>query len=256
MDKRIKNYLAIAIIISVLLIALSSVAYVKVYYKTTPVSSMRTFSVSGEGEVVAVPDVAKFSFGVVSEGGMDVVSIQEDNSTKINKTIEYLKVNGVEEKDIKTQNYNLSPRYEYEDCVYGVPCGRSAPKIIGYIVTQSISVKVRDFSKTGEILAGVVSEGANNVSGLSFEIDEPEELENEARDLAVKEAETKAKAIAKSAGFKVGRLVSINEGYSQPYYSQAVSFEATGKGIGGAVSSIEPGSQEVIVNISLVYEIR
>lgn len=256
MDIRVKNYLGWALILSVLIIAVSGIAYVKVYYKSIP--SMRTFSVSGEGEVVAVPDVAQFSFSLITQGGMDMTDLQEENSSKMNNAIDYLKSAGVDKKDIKTENYNLSPRYESDECpLYVSYCRPSLnPKIVGYTITQSVGVKIRDFSKVGEILAGIAKEGVNSVSGISFDIDEPEELQNEARKKAVDQAQAKAKDIAKVAGFKVGRLVSINESNWQIYKESSMA-----RGMGGAVDvaiapSIEPGSQEVVANVTLVYEIK
>lgn len=255
MDKKIQNYLGLTLTISAIIFAISGAGFVKVYSDSVSPLNMRSFSVSGEGEVMAVPDIATFNFGVISQGGLGIEALQNDNSSKVNSAIDFLKSNGIDDQDIKTQNYNLYPRYERDQCVYGMPCNFSDPKIIGYTINQTIDVKIRDFSKIGDVLAGVVKNGANSVSNISFDIDDQDALQNEARDKAIVKAQAKAKEIAKSAGFKVGKLISINEGYSPQSY-KAVS----GMGIGGsfedASPSIEPGSQEVIVSIFLVYEIK
>jgi len=244
-SKDLKNYLGYVIIGALVIFAVSGAMYVRGYYKFIEPSSYRSFSVSAEGDAVAVPDVARFTFTVITEGGTDIASLQEENSSKINSALEFVKASGVEDKDIKTSFYNVSPRYEYYKCEDG-PC--PPPEIVGYTIRQSVSVKVRDFEKTGSLLTEVVDRGANSVSQLSFIVDDPTEVNNEARAEAISKAQEKAKSIAGAAGFKLGRLLSFQEGV-QPYYpvyeKAAVSAPA-----------IEPGSQEVTVNVTLTYEIK
>ncbi len=205
----------------------------------------QTVSFIGEGKVTAAPDTAKVGIGLVTEG-KDSISVQNNNTDKMNRVINYLKKEGINSADIKTSQYNLSPKYEYSK-------GKST--LSGYILTQSVEVVVRDLSKVGVILDGAVSSGANQVNSVSLFIDKPEELKNKARKDAVAQAKEKAADAAKIAGFGLGRLVGFSENFSGelPTY-----FEAMGKG-GAAPSSapqIEPGSQEVTINITLTYLIR
>ena len=231
--------------------------YVSAYSRS--VVPERSFQVFGEGKVVAVPDVAQLSVGSLTEGGKDLSALQKQNTDKINAIISYLKEQGIDEKDIKTEYYSIYPRYQYFSCP-PVPLGseiyRPCPpsEIIGYSISQNISVKVRDLGKAGNILAGVVEEGANSVSGPNFTIDDPVALENQAREQAIKEAREKAKSMAKAGGFRVGRLISIQEGFSgQPVF---YGLEARGGPAPSPAPAIEPGSQEVVVNVILIYEIR
>lgn len=256
MDKKIKNYLGIAIIIVIFVFALVAIKFVSSYSRSIEPSSFRSFSVSGEGKVVAIPDVAQFTFSVITEGDTDIAKLQKENTEKVNKAIKFLKSNDIETKDIKTQSYNLQPRYQYS-CppVFGERRTCSPPEIVGYTITQTVSVKVRDFDKIGKVLAGAIENGANSVSQLSFTIDEPDTLQNQARVEAIEKAKEKAKAIAKAGDFSLGRLLSIEEGsYPSPI------FRAEAKGIGGAgdmsVPTIEPGSQEITVNVILTFEIE
>lgn len=254
MEQKIKNYLGVAIIISILVLGYAVLSYVGSYSKSIEPGSFRSFSVSGEGKVVAIPDVAEFNFSVITEGGKNLADLQKENIEKANKAIEFVKSKGVEAKDIKTQNYNITPRFQ------NAYCPREAsicppPEIVGYTITQTVVVKVRDFSKTGEIISGVVKNGANSVSDLSFKLDEPAKAQDEARAEAIAEAKKKAKAIAKAGGFRIGKLLSIEEGGSPAYYR----YEAFGKGGDSAAAPapiIEPGSQEIIVNVFLRYEIQ
>jgi len=267
MKDNIKNYLGWALVLLTLVLVFVSISYVSAYKRSIP--AMNTFGVSGEGKTVIVPDVAEFNFGVITEGGVEVTKLQADNTAKVNKAIGYLKVKKIASKDIQTIGYNVSPRYRNKFCEaqeidsYGpvaasrVPCPpEKSVEIVGYTVTQTVSVKIRDFKIVGEVLTGVVESGANTVSQLNFTIDDPEAARADAREKAIKLAKDKARAIAGAAGFNIGRLVSIDEG---GYYPSPMYF-SKGAAMGGEMEvavapTIEPGSQEVVVTVNLRYEI-
>src|SRR3989344_7039023 len=211
MDNKIKNYLGIAL-------AVAAVWYAWSFSES--VRPDRNFQVQGEGKVTAIPDVAEISFGVTTEGGKNLADLQEQNAEKANAIIVFLKQSGIDQKDIKTQYYNISPHYQYCSCPVSEsgeakPCPPS--EIVGYTISQSVSVKVRELSKTGDILAGVVDNGANTVSGPSFTVDDPTELQNQARAEAIAKAKSKALAVAKAGGFRLGKISSIQEGISYPF---------------------------------------
>lgn len=252
MQQNIKNYLVVGAVAVALLLGAWYVSAFSGSFAPT-----RTFTVSGEGKEIAVPDVAELSFGILTEGGPNLADLQRQNSEKSNRVIAYLKESGVDAKDITTQFYNISPRYQYYSCPVPVQDGRAEPcppaEIVGYTISQNVLVKVRDLNKTGDILAGVVERGANTVSGPSFTVDDPTELQNTARAAAIAEAKAKARAIARAGGFRLGKLVSLQEGFVVP---KPIYLEKGGFGGGGAAPSIEPGSQEVQVTVTLVYEIR
>ncbi len=260
MNNKIKNYLGAAVIVVLLFIAYAAVSYVKTYSRSIQPSSFRSFSVSAEGKVVAVPDVAQFTFGVKTEGGKDIGDLQSQNTEKVNKAIDFVKSNGVDPKDIKTTNYSLDPRYQYYNCSHPessvtTPC--PPPDIVGYTVSQTVSVKIKDFKKIGDILAGVVKNGANEVSSLSFTIDDATLVQDQARNEAITKAKVRAISVAKAGGFKLGRLLSIEEGSTPVYYGYETMKSV---GVGGAtaptVPTIEAGSQEITVTMTLRYEIE
>ena len=210
----------------------------------------RTFSVNAEGKVVVSPDIAKLSFSVVSEGP-DPEKLADENNKKMNEAIAFVKEQGIEEKDVKTTQYNLSPRYSYDR-----QTGKSY--IYSYELTQTIFVKIRDFAKIGKILAGLPEYGINQISSISFEVDEPENYLAEARTEAFQKAKEKADKMAKDARVKLGRIINFGEyqGGTVPRY------EALGIGGGETLAksitppSIEPGSQEITVQVTVTYEIR
>lgn len=246
----------LALVLFLLVAAYALWAVADTYVSRSNFGSLRSFAVTGEGKVVAVPDVAEFTAGVTTEGGKDLTAIQAENTRKMNAVIAFLKEQGVDEKDVKTTNYNISPRYQYSNCgVGGSVC--PPPEIVGYSVSQSLLVKVRDFKKAGDMLSGVVTKGANSVSQLSFSIDDRAALENQAREEAIRKAREKVPAIVKAGNFSLGKLISIEEtGSPMPiYYGRDAML-----GMGGAEKSVspavEPGSQEIIVNVMLRYEIK
>ncbi|PJE50482.1 MAG: hypothetical protein COV29_03685 [Candidatus Yanofskybacteria bacterium CG10_big_fil_rev_8_21_14_0_10_36_16] len=262
MDPKIKNYLGLALVFALILSAFSFAGWVTSYSKSIDPSSIRSFSVHGEGEAVAIPDIAQFYFGLTTPGGADIAKAQSENTEKVNDMIEFLKSEGVAKKDIKTQSYNVYPRYKYYPCREDIgiyppgPC--QTPSIEGYDINQQLSVKVRDFDKGGDLLAGVVERGANNVSGINFTIDDPANVQDEARTKAIEKAKEKAKSIAKAGGFRLGKLLSIQES-GTPYYPVAKFDSAMaegGYGGGGPSPQIEPGSQDITVNVTLIYEIK
>ena len=264
MDKDIKNYHSFwfreAKVVLFFLFIIAVFWYVSAYSRS--VVPERVFTVSGEGKAVAVPDIAQLSIGVLTEGGKNLTELQKQNTEKINRIISYLKEQGIDKKDIKTEYYNISPRYQSTPCpIYQQtypeiirPCP-SSPEIIGYSISQTISVKVRDLNKVGDVLAGAVERGANNVYGPNFTIDDPVGLQNQAREAAIKQAREKAKSMAKAGNFRLGKLISIQEGF---YPGPIPLFEgkADGRGGIGSAPAIEPGSQDIVINITLTYEIR
>jgi len=264
MTQTIKNVLGAAAALAVLALGYAALSYVNAYSKVIEPSSFRSFSVSGEGKITAIPDIAAFSFQVITEGGTDVAGLQAKNSAATNEAISFIKEKGVDEKDIKTEYYNVNPRYETYNCSpipYGLssaiqPCPPAA--IVGYTVTQSVSVKIRDFAKIGDIMGGVVDKGANQVGSLSFTIDDPSGVYDEARAEAISRAREKAESIADAGGFSVGRLLNIQEGSAYPIYnySRMESLDMKAGDAASAAPAIQPGSQDISVTVTMQYEIK
>ncbi len=261
-----KNYFFIAATIALIAVAYGVVSYVGTYGKSARPNGFPTFTVSAEGRAVMIPDVASFSFGVTTEGGKEVGALQKENTEKVNKAIAAVKALGVEAKDIKTASYSISPRYQYFSCpqpLYypyngGTPRPCPPSEIVGYTISQTVTVKLRDFEKIGRFIADVTASGVNAIFGPNFALDDPYAAQNQARAEAIGKARAKAQAIATAAGFRVGRLISINEGGIYPYDRYAL----LGKGGDFAVPeaapapAIEPGSEEVTAQVTLTFEME
>lgn len=221
---------------------------------TTPPSNVIT--VNGEGKVSAVPDIAQVSFAV-SEEAVTASQAQDVAAKKINVALAVLEDMGVDEKDVKTSSYNISPRYSYQPPCYTYPCPyNEAAKIIGFTASQTVEIKVRDIDKTGDVLSALADAGVANLYGPNFMIEDKDALQAEAREKAIKEARTQAEQLAKALGVRVTRVVSYNEngGYPGPYYRADMAL-----GMGGAekaVPSIPAGENEIMVSVSVTYEVR
>jgi uncharacterized protein YggE len=242
MDKTLKTTL----IFGIFIFSFSFLWFVYEYSKLRP--ELRTFSVSGEGKEVVLPNIAEIRIGVISEG-QDLRLLQKENSEKMNRIISFLKKKGIDEKNIQTENYLVSPKYDYSKPPY---------KIVGYTINQDLRVKVRDLSKIGEILSQAVNYGANNVYGPNFIVDDKEVYLEKAREKAIKNAKEKAEKIAKIAGFRLGKIVSIIESSPYDYYPFMLE-EKIGKGgesLPAVQPQIQPGSQEIKVQVNITYEIR
>lgn len=214
-------------------------------------------TVSGSGEVFAVPDIATFNFSV-DEKGATVAEAQRLATAKNNAAIKYLKNSGVNEKDIKTESYNANPQYDYGQIVcVRYPCPSSKPTLIGYEVSQTISVKIRDTDKAGEILTGIGATGVTNISGLTFTIDNDDVLKADARAKAIAEAKSKAQKLSKDLGVSLGKVTSFSEGSD---YGMVYAMESKAMGIGGGAPDVAPevpmGQNKIVVNVTVTYRIK
>ncbi len=212
-------------------------------------SGRDTITLDGQGKVTAKPDVATVQLGVVTEGAT-VKDIQKKNTDKMNAIIAAIKGMGIKAEDIQTQNYNLNPKYDWSD---------GNQKLIGYTINQNVTVKVRDLDKAGDVVAKGGELGANQIGGVQFVIDDPNALEAQAREKAITDAQQKAEMLAKKLGLNVVRVVSFSEsqgGYYPPQPYLAMGRAEMAKDMASSAPSIEPGSQDVITNVSVTFEVR
>ena len=204
MNEQIKNALGGVMIVVVVVATYAVASYVASYAKSVDPSSFRDFSVSGDGKAVGIPDVAQFTFSVITEGGKDIGKLQQENTEKVNAINAFAKEQGIGDKDIRTQSYNIDPRYQYFSCpTSGGACPPA--EIVGYTINQSVQMKIRDFTKIGVLLSGMVQKGANSVSQLTFAIDDPTSVQNDARAEAIVKARQKAEGLARAGNFRSGR---------------------------------------------------
>lgn len=267
MDATQKSRLSKAILWTVVLLALFLGVKVlsslkELSYIGKGVYPSNVISVSGTGEVLAVPDIASFSFSVVEEG-KTVKEGQDKATKKINSILEAVKGLGVEEKDIQTTGYNSYPKYDYQQvqvCTAGY-CPPGKQILTGYEVSHSITVKVRDTDKAGDVLTKVGDLGVSNISGLDFIVDDLETVKAQAREKAVADAKSKAKVLAKTLGVRLDTVVNFYENGDYPIMYRAEMSADSKLGLGGvatapAVPSIPTGENKIISNVTITYEVR
>ncbi|WP_374042723.1 SIMPL domain-containing protein [uncultured Phyllobacterium sp.] len=170
-------------------------------------------TVTGEGEATAAPDMAIVSLVVLQEKPTAREALTANNETMA-KVLDAMKKAGIAERDLQTSGFNIDPRYVYPDNKQGQP--PQAPKIVGYAVSNSLSVRVRDLKKVGEILDQSVTLGVNQGGNLTFTNDKPEAIVEEARKKAVANAIAKAKTLTAAAGVEMGKVIEISEQTFQP----------------------------------------
>jgi uncharacterized protein YggE len=208
----------------------------------------RTMTVSGEGEVHAVPDEAQLSAGVVTQARNAADALAE-NSRRMNAVFDALKRLGIPEKSIQTSDFSVSPQYQTDQH------GNTTPKVIGYQISNNVNVTVDDLGKLGPAIDALVSSGANSMGGISFTIRDTKPLLDQARAAAVKDALGRAEIYSKSAGVALGPIMSIGEsGYETP----RPMFKAmAGMGNNGLMSTpVAAGEDRITANVSITFEIR
>ena len=205
--------------------------------------------VSGEGKVTLVPDIANLSLGVQVESPT-LADANSKASTAMAALVNVLKMQGVADKDIKTQNFNIYPVYDYTKDV-------GTPVIRGYQVTNTVTVKVRVISNAGKIIdAAVAAAGdAIRVNSISFSVDDPTKSVDQARELALLDAKAKAEQIARVTGVSLGSVSFVSDSSSNVARIVAPSFDAKG-GAAASTTPILPGDTDLTVSVQVIYNIK
>lgn len=257
--ERLRKALLAAVILLAVFLAVETLSSLQgLRYIGTGVAAANTINVFGHGEALAVPDIATFTYSIVSEKAT-VANAQADATAKANATTAYLKSAGVDEKDMQTSGYSINPQYDYTTQVCsGGYCPGGKQVLRGYEVRQSTTVKVRDTKKAGDLLAGIGGKGATELSGLNFTFDKPEATQSEARDKAIADAKVKAEVLAKQLGVSLVRVVSFNEssgGQPRPITAYGMTSGAMAKDAAVA-PEISVGQNKVTDDVTITYEIR
>jgi uncharacterized protein len=243
-----KNTISIIAIFFVLLfVFLKLIGPLPLSVSSVVTTKADSFTVSGEGTVDVSPDIAVVHAGVEAQGA-SVKAVQQELNTKMNRVTDAIKKLGIDSKDIRTANYSLNPQYDYRN---------ATQRITGYQAHSTIIIKVRNLDKANEVIDTATTSGANNIGGVSFEIDDRTKAENDARKEAVEDARKKAELASRTAGFNLGKVINYSEdtGGVRPPMMYSAKTEMGGAA-DNAATQLEPGSSEVKVIVSLSYEIR
>ncbi len=235
------------------------------YYRNAD-SGFNSITLSGHGEVNAVPDIANVTFNIRKEA-KTVKEAQEAVAKVEASALESLKVNGVEEKDIKTLSASFNPKYDYQqkicppaaDGSVSYYCGGGKQVLTGYEAHESVSVKVRNVDDAGKIMQELGSLGVSDLSGPNFAIDDEDALKAEAQKEAIEDAHTKAKVLARDLGVKLGKVMSFSDNGDYPAYpmyygkdmvmSESMSASST-------PAELPKGENTVSSDVMITYEIK
>ncbi|MEK7129656.1 MAG: SIMPL domain-containing protein [Patescibacteria group bacterium] len=217
-------------------------------FSVTSVTTTKTdtFSVTGEGKVTVSPDIAIVNAGVQAQAAT-VKTAQDQLNRAINAVSDAVKKLGVDARDIQTTGYTIYPTYDYAS-------GRQ--RITGYQASSTLTIKVRDIDRANSVIDAATAAGANQVGGVSFDVDDKAKAQNEAREKAVTQAKQKARDAAKIAGFTLGRIINYSENFGGEPRPIPLMAKAEGLGGAGVPTQIEPGSSEITVTVTLSFEIR
>jgi uncharacterized protein len=210
---------------------------------TTDTPAIHTISVSANGSVTVVPDIAHVGVGVTITKPT-VKGAREAAAKSMTAIIDAIRALGIDEKDIKTVGLNLYPQYS----------NGSPAKVVGYQISEQLQVTVRDLDKVGDVVDSATAKGATDVSGISFDVADPAKATDAARAAAVEAAKASAQAMASAAGVNLGGVVSISEAqvsYPFPYASEG----AARLGAADTATPVQPGTQDVQAMVTVVFEI-
>ncbi len=206
----------------------------------------RTITVSASGTVSAVPDQANITTGVTAEAKTAKDALAA-NTAAMKKMIFDLKFKNIDEKDIQTTQFSVEPVYVY-------PKEGQPPVVTGYRVSNMVGVRVRDLDKLGGVLDQLVTAGANQMNGISFDVSKAETLKDDARKEAMANALRRAKLLAAAAGAEVGDVVQISEDVSMPGPIPVAFGRA--KAMAAEAAPIERGSQDLEARVTVTWKLK
>lgn len=186
---------------------------------------------NGEGIVKIVPDQVLIK-SRIEHDGKDPQEVKRLNDAAVSEVIQYLKSQGISERNIQTDYINLNKNYNYDNKTYS------------YVSNQAISILLEDLTNYEKIMSGLLEAGLNRIDGIEFKSSEIDKYNSEARKRAVMDAKMKAEEYAGALNQSVGKAVSINEieaGYHQPVYRMNEMMKTSD----AVEESIAPGELEI-----------
>ena len=207
--------------------------------------TIRSVTVNGSGTITLTPDMATISIGVSTQDKDAQVAL-DDNNAQAQTIRETLAEFNIAEDDIKTTNFSIWPRQNYD----------RDGEITGtvYVVQNTVLITVRDLGQLGKVLDAVVRSGANQINGINFNIADRETAYQQALEAAMDNARNRAEALTDAADVSLGEVQNINTfisggGPIVPYQSLAFDTAAAEVPISG-------GTMEITVQVTVVYELK
>jgi uncharacterized protein len=210
----------------------------------TPSAQQTGISVSGQGIVMAQPNVARITVGVeVTDAAL--ANAQAEAARRMDAVVQKLKADGIQESDIRTTSYTVNPQYDQNQTLRG------------FQVQNLVSVKSTNVAGLGQLMDDAVAAGASRIYDISFEADNMPELMSQARDQAMQDAQTKAQQLAKGSGVGLGRPILVEDvqvgGVTPVAARQAAPAPAA---MAAQPTPVQPGELQVTSIIHVVWAIQ
>ncbi len=214
---------------------------------TQPAADLTTITVSGTGKVTLTPDRFSFTVGVQTMAPTVEQAVNENNA-KIAAVIAALKKAGASDAEIRTSNFSVWPQQDYRE--------GQTPRITGYQVMNNVTVRRDKVSDAGKLLQIAVTAGVNQASNLNFEVSDPARGRERGLKAAFDDARSKASVLAQVSGRVLGPALAISEGGSAPVYPYPQQRNMAMKEAAVSDVSVEPGTQEAIFTVSVVFSVK
>ncbi len=230
-----------------IIFSLTACAPTAAAYQGSSNAPVRQLSVVGDGQVFAAPDIAYINVGVHSQADTVTAALQQNNA-QAQAIKDTLVSHGVAQEDIQTSSFNVYPQTSYDNF------GNITNTF--FSVDNTVYVTVRDLNNLGEVLDAVATSGANNIYGITFNLQDKTSAQSDARALAVDSAQKQAQELADLAGVTLGDIISISTTYSNP-----VQYYGYGMGGGGAAAvesavPVSAGQMQIESQVTVVYAIQ
>lgn len=211
-----------------------------------------TIVVAGSAEVKIKPDIARINVGVSTSSPTAGQALAENNAA-MNALFAVIKAQGVEEKDIRTSNLSIQPQYSQPQ---GGVRGEFIPRVVGYQVTNSVQLTVRQLNNLGAMLDVLVQNGANQVHGISFDVDKADERLDQVRGEAVKAARRRAELYCSGDKVKPGRVLHIEEQGLESHFPRPVAYDGMRMMAAPAMAApIAGGESTLNVKVRVVFQL-
>lgn len=209
----------------------------------------RQVTVTGQGKIAYQPDLALVTLGAQVDKAPKAEDALSQLNTKMDAIIKAAKAEGVAEEDIQTQNYSLYPQIDYGQ--------NNIASTTGYNANQQVTIKVRDFDqdalRLNKVIAAASKAGANQINSLSFDSSKMNDLKQQARVMAIKDAQEKSGVLAAAAGVQVRDIAGWYENLIQP---QQFNIYGMGGMDAKGTPQLPSGSREVIIEVSINYNLK
>ncbi len=217
-----------------------------------------TITVQGDGQATMAPDVARVSFSVMNTAST-VALAQAATTKQANAALDFVKGQGVVDRDVKTLSYNISPQYSYPNpCPSGglCPTYSGTPKITGYQVSETVQITLRDLTLVGALLEGLGKLEVQDVNGPSFALDDSSAGYDAARADAIDKAKTQAHLLARQLGVRLGKIINFSESSGSYPYQATYALGAASADSKVATPNVPVGENTYNASVSITYEIR